>query len=839
MLLVALRGLLAHRRRFAGTLLATVLGVAFLSGTLVLSDTLRANFDNLFASSAAGTDVVVRSATTVSAEDARGPATADQGLLSASLADRVSAVDGVAAAVPAVTGYGELVGKDGTAVGGNGPPRQAVSWVDDPTLTPYRLAEGRAPRTGTEVVVNRGAAADGGLSIGDRTTVLTPEPVEVTIVGLATYGDADGFGEVTWVAFPLEAAQRYLTKHPGQASEVLVRAEPGVGAQELTDRVRGVLPAGTEALTGEQARNEARDEVTEGFLAIFTTFLRLFAAVAVVVSAVSIANTFSIVVAQRLRESALLRAVGAARRQVVGALAVEALAVGVLGSALGLAGGIGIAEALKGVFTGFGFALPDAGLVVTGGSMAVSFAVGVVVTVLAGLLPAVRASRVPPLAALRAVDAGRRAPGRIRTGIGVALLVAGGALVVAGSGPYDAGGGAVAVLAGAILTGPAAAAGGARLLGHTLRGPTGELARGNAARDPRRTASSSAALVVGVGVVTLFTVFAASLSASIERDVTRSFGADLVVAAPGFGGGALSPRLARDVATLPEVRKAVGLASGAAIVGGRPSHVTAADPAALADVLDLDVAQGSVAELGGDGLAVSDSTASDRGWSVGTRVPVSYSDGARAALTVRAVYRSTYTVGDLVLPRAAYEAHAAQPVDTRVLVRLQEGTDVAAAKATVQEVAARYGGPDVQDEAGYADAATAGIDTLLGVVYALLALAVLTALSGIASSLSLSVGERVRELGLLRAVGQSRRQARAMVRLESVLVSVLGTAAGLALGVLLGVGLARSVDAGVVAAPAGTLAVVLVAGAVAGVLAAVRPARRAARTDVLQAIATE
>jgi putative ABC transport system permease protein len=839
MLLVALRGLLAHRRRFAGTLVATVLGVAFLSGTLVLSDTLRANFDDLFASSAADTDVVVRSATTVSAEGTRGPATAEQGLLPGTVADRVSGVDGVAAAVPAVTGYGELVGEDGASVGGNGPPRQAVSWVDDPALTPYRLAEGRAPRTGTEVVVNRGAAAAGGLSIGDTTTVLTPEPVEVTIVGLSTYGDADGFGGVTWVAFPLEAAQRYVTKHPGEVSEVLVRAEPGVSPQELTERVRAVLPAGAEALTGEQARDEARDEVTEGFLAIFTTFLRLFAAVAVVVSAVSIANTFSIVVAQRLRESALLRAVGAARRQVLGALAVEALAVGVVGSALGLAGGIGIAEALKGLFTGFGFALPDSGLVVTGTSAAVSLAVGIVVTVLAGLLPAVRASRVPPLAALRAIDAGRRRPGRVRTGTGMALVAVGAVLLIAGGGPYDAAGGAVAVLVGAILAGPAAAAAGAHVLGSPLRGVTGELARGNAVRDPRRTASTSAALVVGVGVVTLFTVFAASLAGSVERDVTRSFGADLVVAAPGFGGGALSPRLARDIAALPEVRTAVGLARGAAVVAGRPSQVTAADPAALADVLDLDVAQGSVAGLGADGLAVSESTAADRGWSPGARVPVSYSDGARDELTVRAVYRSTGTVGDLVMPRAAYEAHAAQPVDSRVLIGLRDGTDLAAAKTAVGTVAARYGGPDVQDEAGYADAATAGIDTLLGVVYALLALAVLTALFGIASSLSLSVGERVRELGLLRAVGQSRRQVRAMVRLESVLVSVLGTAAGTVLGVLLGWGLARAVGAGVVAAPPGTLAVVLVAGAVAGVLAAVRPARRAARTDVLHAIATE
>jgi putative ABC transport system permease protein len=459
--------------------------------------------------------------------------------------------------------------------------------------------------------------------------------------------------------------------------------------------------------------------------------------------------------------------------------------------------------------------------------------------VLAALLPALRASRVAPLAALRDVDAARTRPGRLRTGSGLALLPFGVAGLATGS-FLGAGAGALLVLAGAVLAAPAAAAAGTRLLGAPLRTVTGELARGNAARDPRRAASSAAALVVGVGVVTLFTVFAASLSASVERDATRSFGGDLAVASDGFGGSALSPRIATEIAELPEVRAAVGIGRGTVVLDGRPTAVGAADPAALAGMLDLDVAAGNVADLGRDGIAVAETIATERGWTTGTAVPVSYSDGATERLTVRAVYRSTDAVGDALLPRAAYLPHTAQPVDSRVLVQLADGVDLATGKAAVRAVAARYGAPALQDREESAAAATEGIDTLLGIVYALLALAVLTALLGIASSLSLAIGERTRELGLLRAVGQSRRQVRATVRWESVLVSVLGTGGGLLLGLLLGWGLVRAVDTdSAFAAPALQLTVVLVAGAVAGVLAAVRPARRAARTDVLRAIATE
>jgi putative ABC transport system permease protein len=318
MLTLSLTNLLARKRRLIGTVLAVFLGVAFLTGTLVLSDTIRANFDSLFASANAGTDAVVRNATAIEAGGGRGPATRERGLVPMSVVDALRRADGVAGVAPQVQGYGQLIGKDGKAIGGNGPPRVAANWVDDPALTAYRLIEGRAPAADDEVVVNRGAARDGNLRVGDRATVQTPEPVRVRVVGIATWGSADGFGRTTYTGFTVAGAQRYVLKEPGQLSSIAVRATPGVSQQQLVDRIRPLLPRGTEALTGAQLTDETTQDITGQFLDVFRTFLLVFAGVALLVATFSIHNTFTIVVAQRTKESALLRALGAARSQILG-----------------------------------------------------------------------------------------------------------------------------------------------------------------------------------------------------------------------------------------------------------------------------------------------------------------------------------------------------------------------------------------------------------------------------------------------------------------------------------------------------------------------------------------
>src|SRR5829696_5527342 len=324
MLTLTIKEMRGHGRRLVGTAVAVFLGVAFLSGTLVLGDTLRSNFDDLFADVNAGTD----------ADEPRG-------LIDRSLVDQVAEVDGVAAAEPQIEGLGQLLGADGDAVGGGGPPQLAGSWTTDADLNAYRLAEGRAPEADDEVVINRGAADDGGLQIGDRTTVLTPEPVEVTIVGISTFGDLDGLGGVTFTAFSLEGAMEHVTKDPEGVSSIAVRADDGTSQDELVARISDVLPDGVQAESGSDVSTQNANDINELFLDMLTTFLTVFAGIALLVATFSIYNTLSIIVAQRTRTAALLRAVGASRRQVLVSVVVEAAVVGVVASVIGVAGGIG------------------------------------------------------------------------------------------------------------------------------------------------------------------------------------------------------------------------------------------------------------------------------------------------------------------------------------------------------------------------------------------------------------------------------------------------------------------------------------------------------------------
>ncbi|OKJ05237.1 FtsX-like permease family protein [Kitasatospora sp. CB01950] len=847
---IGARSLLAHRRRLVGTVLSIVLGVAFLTGTMVLGDTLRANFDTLFADANAGTDAVVRSADALADPAVPGGVRAP---LDAAIVDRLRAVPGVAAAEGAVQGAGQLIGADGKPVGGQGPPTWAGNWIADPTLNPYRLAEGRAPAAPGEAVINRGAAKAGKLHVGDTTVVRTPDPVRITVVGIATFGaDADGMGPSTFTALTLADAQAHLTPNgSGQVSTVRLRAADGLGQRQLVERVRPLLPAGVEALTGADATAQSTADVSGRFLGLFTTLLLVFAGIALLVATFTIHNTFAIVTAQRTRENALLRALGASRRQVLGTTLGEALTLGLLASALGLLGGFGVAAGLKALFAAIGFTLPTGGTVVKPATVLLPLLVGTLVAAGSALAPALRAARTAPLAALRETAVDEAATGRsalVRTGVGVLMVLGGLPALILGAtrGPSLAltVGGALALLLGTVVLGPVAAASAVRLLGAPLprlRGVTGALARRNAARNPKRTAATASALMVGVAVVTLFTVFGASVRATLDDTVARSFAGDLAVSAPaaGAGGSGVSPKLAPALAALPEVRAAAGLGRGVAQVDGHGKQLDVADPEQLAQVTDLGRIDGSLAELGADGLAVSRTEAAARGWRVGSVVPVRFTDGT-VTFTVRALYRGGGVTGDYLISRQAWQPHRVQDSDTLVAVALKPGVSLDAGKAAIAEVADGYGNPQVQTRDEYAESAASGVDMMLSVVYALLALAVLIALLGIANTLTLAVHERLRELGLLRAVGQTRAQLRAMVRWESVLVAAFGTAGGLALGALLGWALTRAADSagtGSFALPVGRLAVVALVGLVAGALAGLRPAARAARLDILQAVA--
>ena len=845
MLFLTIREMRTHVRRLAGTSLAVVLGVAFLTGTLVLGSTLRANFDDLFSEVNAGTDVVVRNSTDLGMDSPRG-------LIDASLADEVAQVDGVAAAEPVVTGMGQLLGADGEAVGGNGPPQLAGSWTSDPDLNPYRLAEGRAPEGNDEVVVNRGALDAGDLALGDTATVLTPEPVEATIVGVSTFGDEDGLGGVTFTAFSLDDAMTHIAKSTDGVSSIAVQAADGTSQDELAARVGEMLPSELEAVTGSEVTTEATDEIAETFLDMMLMFLTMFAGIALLVATFSIYNTFSIIVAQRTRQAALLRAIGARRGQVLRSVVFEALIVGLVASVVGLLGGIGMAGLLKGMFDAMGFALPAGGTVIETGTIVAGLVVGVLVTLVAGVFPAVKASRVAPLAAIREVAVERTSPSLVRIVAGTAVAVIGvGLTLVAALGDEDmlavVGIGAVLTVVGAVVLGPVVARPASSLLGAPVarfRGLPGGLARQNAMRNPRRTAGTASALMVGVAVVTLFTVFASSLRASLDDTIDRSFGGDLVINNGVFGGGGISPDMADEVEALDEVDLAVGVGQGAAEIDGSTKQLSIADPAELSQLLDLGVDDGSLDDVDEGSLAVSDASAESNGWQVGDVVPLTFSDGQTEDLTIRATYETDDLAGGYLVPRTVWAYHAVQDVDQMVFVSASDGTSVADAKAAVTEVADRFGGPNVEDRDEFSSTMTTGVDLMLGVVYALLALAIFIALMGIANTLSLAIHERTREIGLLRAVGQTRRQVRSTVRWESVVIATFGAVGGIALGVFLGWAMVQAVATasgglGTFALPVGNLVVVLVVGAIAGVLAGLRPARRAARLDVLAAIATE
>jgi len=843
MLTVTFAGIWARKRRLLGTCAAVVLGVAFLAATLVLGDSMRSGFNRAFSTANAGTDVVVRSSTVIGSSDTRVRDTIPAGVL-----DKVAAVDGVATAAPSIEGTATIIGADGDRIGGDGPPTTGANWIDDPALNPYRLAEGRAPSADDEVVIDRGSAERGDLAVGDHTTVLTPEPVDVTVVGIATFGDVDSLGPTTYTAFTLDAARDLLLGRPDALSSVLVAAEDGVNRTTLREEIAQLLPARIEALTQQELTAEQEADIESDFLGMFEVILLAFAGIALVVAAFSIHNTFSILVAQRTRESALLRAMGASRRQVLAAVVVEALVVGVVASAIGLGVGLGLAAGLDAILSGSGLDLPG-GLVVGIDAMVIAAVVGIVTTLLASLAPAISSSRVAPLAALRDVAVDRSAATRIRAIAGIAITIAGvltvaTATVIGDDGAVSrAGLGALAVVVGAVVLGPVVARPAAGLLG--IAAPTlgGRLARRNAMRNPRRVAGSASALMVGTAVVALFTTVGSSIKASFDDMVDNQFAGDLIVQQDGFSGAGLPPDLATAIEARPEVTSATGLSLVTASVDGSSADATAADPAALSEMLDVGVTAGSIRDMAPGHVAISEQYAASHDVALGDSIPMTFVDGATIDLSVAAVYAERTTVEDLLITSEDWTPHARDRGDVVVFVDLAPGVDEETGAAAVNAVTGQFSAPDPMTRDEYLDLVGNEVDQMLTFVYGMLGIAVLIALLGIGNTLSLSIHERRRELGLLRAVGQSRSQLRATVRWESVIVAVFGTIGGLTVGTFLGWGLVRAVNAqegfGVFDAPVGALVVVLVLAAAAGVLAALRPARRAARLDVLQAIAAD
>ncbi len=848
MLRTTLKSLAAHKFRLFATSLAVMLGVAFMAGTLVLTDTIQKTFDDLFSDIYDDTDAVVRAE---GAFDSQG--IEQRGRVDESLLDTVADVDGVADAQPDIRGYAQLVDEDGDVVGDpeNGPPTLGGNWIDSDELNGFEVVEGDAPSSDDEVVIDKKSADDTGYRVGDAAQVLVKGgPQDVAIAGIAKFGDADSPGGSSFVLFTLDAAQQLIAE-PGKFDGILVVADDGISQTEIADRIAPELPAGTEAITGEEITKESQDDVQES-LGFFNTFMLIFAVIALLVGGFIIFNTFFITVAQRTRENALLRALGAKKRQVLVSVLLEALAVGLIASIVGIGVGILVAMGLKALITAIGFELPSGGLVLTANTIIISIIAGVGVTLVAAISPARKAGKVPPVAAMREVAVGSTGYGsKQRIIVGCALLVLGGAALALGLfGSSDnpvplVGGGALLVFFAVATLGRTVALPLSRFIGWPLPrlfGIRGQLARENAMRNPKRTAATASALMIGVGLVAFISIFAASAKASFGSVIDRAFSGDFVVTSPaGFASGGLDPSLADSLNQLPEVDVAGAIRAGVAEIDGSTKQVLGASDEAL-ELVDVDPVDGSPADLGPETIAVFEDVADDKNLSIGDRVPVVFKDSGAKELTVAMIYGEQQPAGEWLLGFETYEENFDDQYDFQVFVRKADGVDTPTARAAIDEVADGYPGAKVLDQSGYEDDQTMFIDQLLGLIYAMLLLAIFIALLGIANTLALSIIERTRELGLMRAVGMTRAQLRSVIRWESVIIAIQGTLLGLVVGVLFGWALVAALkDEGVETfrLPVLTLAVIVVLAVIAGVLAAVLPARRAAKLDVLRAIVTE
>jgi putative ABC transport system permease protein len=842
------KSLAAHKFRLFATSLAVMLGVAFMAGTLVLTDTIQKTFDDLFSDIYDDTDAVVR------AEGAFDSAGIEQrGRLDASLLDTVSNVDGVDVAQPDIRGYAQLVDKDGDAVGDpeTGPPTLGGNWIDSEELNGFEISDGSPPSADDEVVIDKKSADDTGYRVGDTAQVLVKGgPQDVTIAGIAQFGDADSPGGASFVLFTLDAAQRLIAE-PDKFDSILVIADDGISPTEIVQRIAPELPTGTEAVTGAEVTQESQDEIKQS-LSFFNTFMFVFAAIALLVGGFIIFNTFFITVAQRTRENALLRALGAKKRQVLVSVLVEALAVGLIASVVGIGLGILVAAGLKTLLATLGFELPGGGIVLTATTVVISLVAGVGVTLVAAISPARRAGKVPPVAAMREVAVGSTGYGsRQRIIVGCGLLVLGGAALgyglfgSAGSPILLVGVGVLLVFFGVAALGRTVALPLSRSIGWPLPrlfGIRGRLARENAMRNPRRTAATASAVMIGVGLVAFISIFAASAKASFGTVIDRAFTGDFVITSPaGLAGGGLDPELADSLNELPEVDAAGAIRAGVAEIDGSATQLLAASDEAF-DVVDVDPVAGSPADLGADTIAVFEDVAKDKNLSLGDTVPVVFKDTGGQELTVAMIYGESQPAGDWLLGTETYEANVDDQYDYQVFVRKADGVDTPTARAAIEQVADGYPGAKVLDQSGYEADQTMFIDQLLNLIYVMLLLAIFIALLGIANTLALSIIERTRELGMMRAVGMTRSQLRSMIRWESVIIAIQGTLLGIVVGVFFGWALVTALsDEGIETfrLPVATLLVIVVLAALAGVLAAVWPARRAAKLDVLRAVVTE
>jgi putative ABC transport system permease protein len=851
MLTVALKGLAARKLRAVSTVLAVLLGVALVAGTYILTDTINRSFDDIFETALEGTDVVVSPKEIVKSDTSEPPA------FSASLLQRVERVPGVERAEGGIVSLVRLTDAEGDPIGEGFAPQFVVS-VSHKPFDPLTYVDGHPPRTVREAALDESNADREKIGVGDRIGIVGEGPLRrFEIVGTNKLGDTST-GGATRVTLTLPEAQR-ITGKVGKFDQISIAAEPGVSPTELQRRVERVMPESVQVETGTENAERQTDQISSdlGFLKIA---LLVFAGISLVVGGFQIFNTFSITVAQRIREFGLLRTLGASRGQILGAVLLEASVIGFLGSLLGLFAGIGFASGINALFKAFGIDLPNTGLVFETRTVVVSFVLGMGITLASAIAPALRATRVSPMAALleAALPESRRR-GRITAVIaallgigGLAMLLIGlfGDLESSGSAAGLMGAGSAAILFSTSLYSPRLVKPLASIAGwpmERVRGLTGRLARENAMRKPGRTAVTSAALMIGLALVVFVTVFAAGLNRSIATAIDTNFQGDITVQnTDGFSP--IPASIARDVRRVDGVSDVGSIRYSYAKIAGESGQqrLAGVDPARIDAVFNFEFTDGSpatIANLTDRQAVIDEAFGKSKDVGIGDTLRVLTPIGRRASFEVVGEIKDrTDFLGAFVITTGAMARGFGERRDTYVLAKVAAGADPAAVEQRVKAlVKDRYPSAEALNQEELKQSQEEQIGALVGLVYALLSLAVVVSIFGIVNTLALSIHERTRELGMLRAVGMTRRQVKRVIRYEAVITALIGALLGSALGVLFAALISRPLaDEGFeLAYPVGQLIVILVLAALAGVLAAIGPARRAAKLDVLEALAYE
>jgi putative ABC transport system permease protein len=845
---VTLRNLLARKLRLILSASAIVIGIAFVAGTLVFTDTMGRSFDDIVKG---GTpDVTVRPAKAGDWSD--NSSLIDSRTIPATTVHELESTPGAARVDGTVESQSLfVVGSDGKLVGGTGAPTLSFNYNDAPSVTgepSVTISTGHAPEAAGQVALDARTAQKAGYHVGDTVRMVTSgdQPnVTAKLVGIAQFGGG-GLAGASLVLFDTPTAQQLFLHGRDVYTSVALTAKPGVSEEQLAANAQKLLPKGVEAVTGDKVAKETQDAVGQ-VLNFLNIFLLVFAAIALVVGTFLIINTFSILVAQRSRELALLRALGASRRQVNRAVLLEAAIVGLVGSTLGLLGGWALAAGLKALFAQFGLDLSATPLVFSARTVVVSYVVGLVVTLVAAYLPARRASRIPPVAAMRDDVAMPESSIRRRMLVGAGLGVLGAALMVGGlagsgsTGATLAGVGVFAILIAVALMSPVIGRPVLHALGGAYRrmfGTVGTLATENSLRNPRRTAATASALMIGLALVSTMSVIGASVNKSIEVGVDEQFTTDFLLNNPV--NTPFSPRIAAQARDLDGVGEVVQTQWLPAEIDGGTEYVTTTDVPAMVSMYQLKTEKGTL-DVGPGQIALSQKGSKQYAAGVGDTVTMGFPTGKQRAEVV-GIYADSDVIGKSLAPLSLVKAAHLPRFDSNVSVNAADGASVAAVGKELHHLVKDVPTVNVQSKTEFSEAQRANVNQLLYLIYGLLGLAIVIAVLGIVNTLALSVIERTREVGLLRAVGLSRRQLRRMVRLEAIAIAVLGAVLGIVMGIGFGVVLQQAIkDQGVtdLAVPAGRLVAFVVVAAVVGVLAAVFPARRAARLNVLQAITTE